>query len=142
MLETHRGYAIVRFLTSPVTGHFVSVAGLPSAGADIPAVRVRATAGAIVGPATAHRGRPGYIIVTGREPDTVEDQAARILRQITVTVDSASPTWPTRRMRTGTSRSPAQPTSTGSFSARAARAPSLRSRARREVARSQTAPGL
>ncbi|MGW2826403.1 ATP-grasp domain-containing protein [Streptomyces sp. NPDC001443] len=86
------GYATVRFLTTPHAGRLVTVTGLPEVTATIPAVRVRAAAGTDVGPATSNRGRLGHVIVTGRDPRTVDDQADQILRQITVTVDPGSGT--------------------------------------------------
>ncbi|GAB1331659.1 ATP-grasp domain-containing protein [Streptomyces sennicomposti] len=86
------GYATVRFLTTPRAGRLVAVTGLPEVTTTIPAVRVRAAAGTDVGPATSNRGRLGHVIVTGRDPHTVDDQADQILRQITVTVDPRSGT--------------------------------------------------
>ncbi|MCX4598398.1 ATP-grasp domain-containing protein [Streptomyces sp. NBC_01549] len=80
------GYATVRFLTTPHPGRLVSVTGLPEVTATIPAVRVRAVEGADVGPVTSNRGRLGHVIVTGHDPRTVDTQADRILRQITITV--------------------------------------------------------
>lgn len=86
------GYATVRFLTTPCAGRLVAVTGLPAVTTTIPAVRVRAAEGAEVGPATSNRGRLGHVIVTGHDARTVDDQADRILRQITVTVDPGSRT--------------------------------------------------
>ena len=86
------GYATVRFLTTPHEGRLVSVTGLPAVTTTIPAVRVRAVKGADVGPATSNSGRLGHVIVTGHDARTVDDQADRILRQITVTVDAGSRT--------------------------------------------------
>ncbi|MFE1986754.1 ATP-grasp domain-containing protein [Streptomyces mirabilis] len=86
------GYATVRFLTTPHAGRLVAVTGLPAVTTTIPAVRVRAAEGAHVGPATSNRGRLGHVIVTGHDAGAVDDQADRILRQITVTVDPGSGT--------------------------------------------------
>ncbi|MGW7425840.1 ATP-grasp domain-containing protein [Streptomyces sp. NPDC054813] len=86
------GYATVRFLTTDQEGQLVTVTGLPEVTRTIPAVRVRAAKGSDVGPATSNRGRLGHVIVTGHDPRTVDEQADRILRQITVTVASGSRT--------------------------------------------------
>ncbi|MGW7824783.1 hypothetical protein ACWGLF_43665 [Streptomyces puniciscabiei] len=86
------GYATVRFLTTPHAGRLVAVTGLPEETSAILAVRVRAAEGTNVGPATSNRGRLGHVIFSGRDPRTVDDQADRILRQITVTVDPGSGT--------------------------------------------------
>ncbi|MFH9968549.1 ATP-grasp domain-containing protein [Streptomyces mirabilis] len=79
-------YAAVRFLTTPHAGRLVAVTGLPAVSTTIPAVRVRVVEGAPVGPATSNRGRLGHVIVTGHDPLAVDEQADRILRQITITV--------------------------------------------------------
>ncbi|MFE5923181.1 hypothetical protein [Streptomyces sp. NPDC056468] len=84
---TTPGYATVRFLTAPHAGRLVSVTGLPAVNTTIPAVCVRAAAGALVGPATSNRGRLGHIVVAGHDPVTVDNRVAQILRQITITVD-------------------------------------------------------
>ncbi|MET8290069.1 hypothetical protein ABZV80_33345 [Streptomyces sp. NPDC005132] len=86
------GYATVRFLTTHQAGRLVAVTGLPSVTTTIPAVRVRAEEGTDVGPATSNRGRLGHVIVTGHDPHAVDEQADRILRQITVTVAPGSRT--------------------------------------------------
>ncbi|TVZ90516.1 ATP-grasp domain-containing protein [Streptomyces sp. BK340] len=92
LTPARNGYAAVRFLTTPRAGRLVAVTGLPEMTTTIPAVRVRAAEGTDVGPATSNRGRLGHVIVTGRDPRTVDDQADQILRQITVTVDPGSGT--------------------------------------------------
>ncbi|MFD8765054.1 ATP-grasp domain-containing protein [Streptomyces mirabilis] len=86
------GYATVRFLTTPHAGRLIAVTGLPEVTTTIPAVRVRAKAGAHVAPATSNRGRLGHVIVTGHDQRAVDEQADRILRQITVTVAPGSRT--------------------------------------------------
>ncbi|MFJ8795081.1 ATP-grasp domain-containing protein [Streptomyces sp. NPDC102462] len=79
-------YATVRFLTAPHAGRLAAITGLPAVSTTIPAVHVRAVEGAAVGTVTSNRGRLGHVIVTGRDPRAVDDQADRILRQITITV--------------------------------------------------------
>ncbi|MFI2415671.1 ATP-grasp domain-containing protein [Streptomyces sp. NPDC018947] len=86
------GYATVRFLTTPHAGRLVAVTGLPEVTPTIPAARVRTATDTHVGPATSNRGRLGHVIVTGRDPHTVDEQADRIMRQITVTVDPGTAT--------------------------------------------------
>ncbi|MEU6228164.1 ATP-grasp domain-containing protein [Streptomyces sp. NPDC047042] len=80
------GYATVRFLTTRHVGRLAAVTGLPTVSTTIPAVQVRAVDGAPVGPVTSNRGRLGHVIVTGHDSRAVDDQADRILRQITITV--------------------------------------------------------
>ncbi|MFD5814791.1 ATP-grasp domain-containing protein [Streptomyces sp. NPDC127038] len=86
-IPTSCGYATVRFLTAPHSGRLVSVTGLPELSPTVPAVHVRAAAGARVGPATSNRGRLGHVIVTGDLPRPVDEQAEQLLRRITITVD-------------------------------------------------------
>ncbi|MGW4983589.1 ATP-grasp domain-containing protein [Streptomyces mirabilis] len=86
------GYATVRFLTAPHGGRLIAVTGLPEVTTTIPAVRVRANAGAHLAPATSNRGRLGHVIVTGHDPRAVDEKADRILRQITVNVAPGSRT--------------------------------------------------
>ncbi|MFE5084435.1 ATP-grasp domain-containing protein [Streptomyces mirabilis] len=90
LTPTRGRYAAVRFLTTPHAGRLVAVTGLPAVSTTIPAVRVRVAEGAPVGPATSNRGRLGHVIVTGHDPLAIDDQADRILRQITITVGPGS----------------------------------------------------
>ncbi|GAA4234427.1 ATP-grasp domain-containing protein [Actinomadura meridiana] len=79
-------YATVRFVTSPGTGRFANVEGLPEPGPDVPLVRWRVEPGSLVHEPATNAHRLGCFIVTGDRPAVVEEHADMLLRQIIVHV--------------------------------------------------------
>ena len=89
LAPSRAGYATVRFLTAPHAGRLTAITGLPATGPCVPAVRVRARPGDIVGPATDNTARLGSIIVTGSSQAAADDHAERVMDRIRVFVDAA-----------------------------------------------------
>lgn len=82
-----RGYAAVRFVTSPRTGRLTSLYGFPRRGPGVPFVRWRAAIGGLVREPGANGHRLGSFVVTGLDADEVEERADALLRQVRIHVE-------------------------------------------------------
>ncbi|MFE7480788.1 ATP-grasp domain-containing protein [Streptomyces sp. NPDC057552] len=87
LTPTARGYATVRFVTSPRAGRLTSLSGLPTVGAGVPFVRRRAAIGGLVHEPAANGHRLGSFVVTGPDAAEVEERADALLRQIRIHVE-------------------------------------------------------
>jgi biotin carboxylase len=87
LAPTRRGYATVRFITSPRTGVLKAVDGLPVRGPQVPEAYLRVQPGAAVHHARRNGDRIGHFIVTGTSPTSVERQAQRLHAGVTVDVE-------------------------------------------------------
>lgn len=84
-----RGYAAVRFVTSPHTGRLTSLYGFPRTGPGVPFVRWRAAIGGLVHEPGANGHRLGSFVVTGLDADEVEERADALLRRVHIHVEPA-----------------------------------------------------
>lgn len=87
LAPTARGYATVRFLTSPHAGRLTSLSGLPTVGPGVPFVRRRAEIGGTVHEPGANTHRLGSFVVTGPDAAEVEERADALLRQVRIDVE-------------------------------------------------------
>lgn len=88
LAPTARGYATVRFVTSPRAGRLTSLYGFPKRGPGVPFVRRRAAIGGPVHEPDANGHRLGSFVVTGPDAAEVEERADALLRQIRIGVES------------------------------------------------------
>jgi biotin carboxylase len=84
---TARGYATVRFVTSPHAGRLASLSGFPGTGPGVPFVRWRVAIGGLVHEPESNGHRLGSFVVTGTDAAEVEERADALLRGIRVEVD-------------------------------------------------------
>jgi biotin carboxylase len=84
-----RGYAAVRFVTSPHTGRLTSLYGFPRTGPGVPFVRWRAAIGGLVRQPGTNVHRLGSLVVTGLDADEVEERADTLLRRVRIHVEPA-----------------------------------------------------
>ncbi|MGA4846618.1 hypothetical protein ACOBQB_10240 [Streptomyces sp. G5(2025)] len=84
-----RGYAAVRFVTSPHTGRLTSLYGFPRRGPGVPFVRWRAAIGGLVREPGANGHRLGSFVVTGLDAVEVEERADALLRRVRIHVEPA-----------------------------------------------------
>ncbi|MEU5159667.1 hypothetical protein AB0G74_08665 [Streptomyces sp. NPDC020875] len=89
LTPTARGYATVRFVTSPRAGRLTSLSGLPTVGPGVPFARRRSAIGALVHEPDANGHRLGSFVVTGPDAAGVEERADTLLRQIRIHVEPA-----------------------------------------------------
>ncbi|MGW8700161.1 ATP-grasp domain-containing protein [Streptomyces eurythermus] len=87
LAPTARGYATVRFVTSPRAGRLTSLSGLPTVGPGVPFTRWRAAVGSTVHEPGANGHRLGSFVVTGPDAAEVEKRADALLRQIRIGVE-------------------------------------------------------
>ncbi|MFI9311165.1 ATP-grasp domain-containing protein [Streptomyces triculaminicus] len=87
LAPTARGYATVRFVTSPRAGRLTSVCGFPKTGSGVPFVRWRAVIGGLVHVPGANGHRLGSFVVTGPDADEVEERADALLRRVRIQVE-------------------------------------------------------
>ncbi|MFF4219711.1 ATP-grasp domain-containing protein [Streptomyces nondiastaticus] len=87
LAPTARGYATVRFVTSPRAGRLTSVCGFPTTGPGVPFVRWRAAIGGLVHKPGANGHRLGSFVVTGPDTDEVEERADALLRRVRIHVE-------------------------------------------------------
>ncbi|MFJ6137400.1 ATP-grasp domain-containing protein [Kitasatospora sp. NPDC092286] len=87
LAPTARGYATVRFLTSPRAGRLTSLSGFPKTGPGVPFVRWRAAIGGAVHEPGANSHRLGSFVVTGPDAAEVEERADALLRQVRIRVE-------------------------------------------------------
>jgi biotin carboxylase len=83
-----RGYALVRFLTSPRPGRIGAVTGLPRQSAQVPIVHMRKSVGDTVKGARRNGERLGYFVVVGPDAVAVGRHADDLLQQIRVEIDA------------------------------------------------------
>ncbi len=86
LAPTRRGYAAVRFLTSPRPGRLAAVTGLPRRGPQVPIVRVRKAVGDRVDGARCNGGRLGCFVVTGPDAVAVDRHAEQLFKRIRIEV--------------------------------------------------------
>lgn len=84
---TARGYAAVRFVTSPRAGRLTSLSGFPTTEPGMPFVRSRAAIGSTVHEPGANGHRLGSFVVTGLDAAEVEERADAQLRRIRIEVE-------------------------------------------------------
>ncbi|MGH3874749.1 MAG: hypothetical protein ACRDSR_25145 [Pseudonocardiaceae bacterium] len=84
LTPSRNSYATVRFLTAPRPGRLVSVTGLPDRSPQVPIIRVRTAAGAIVNGTQDNTGRLGNIVVVGPDRHTVDQYANDLLTQVRI----------------------------------------------------------
>lgn len=82
LTPTARGYATVRFITSPHAGRLTAVSGFPTTGPGVPFARWRTELGGTVHEATANGHRLGAFVVTGTDADEVEQRADALARRV------------------------------------------------------------
>ncbi|WP_434598260.1 ATP-grasp domain-containing protein [Streptomyces sp. A5-4] len=87
LAPTARGYATVRFVTSPHAGRLTSVCGFPKTGLGVPFVRWRAAIGGTVHEPGANGHRLGSFVVTGPDSGEVEERADALLRRVRLHVE-------------------------------------------------------
>ncbi len=87
LAPTSRGYATVRFVTSPCAGRLTSVCGFPTTGPGVPFVRWRAAIGGTVHEPGANGHRLGSFVVTGADADEVEERADALVRRVRIHVE-------------------------------------------------------
>lgn len=87
LAPTARGYATVRFVTSPHSGRLTSLSGLPTVGPGVPFVRWRAALGGPVQEPGANSHRLGSFVVTGPDAVEVEERADALLRRVRIRVE-------------------------------------------------------
>jgi biotin carboxylase len=88
LTPTVRGYATVRFVTSPCAGRLISVSGFPTTGPGVPFARWRAAIGSTVHEPGANSHRLGSFVNTGLDAAEVEERADAQLRHIRIHVAS------------------------------------------------------
>ncbi|MDK0521301.1 ATP-grasp domain-containing protein [Streptomyces sp. ML-6] len=87
LAPTARGYATVRFVTSPRAGRLTSLSGFPTTGPGVPFARLRAAIGSTVHEPGANGHRLGSFVVTGLDAAEVEERADAQLRRIRIEVE-------------------------------------------------------
>jgi hypothetical protein len=85
--RTSNRYAAVRFLSANRAGRLVAVHGLPNVSAEIPFIRVRATAGTRVTPPRSNSDRLGCFAVVGAAASDVERRASDLLADIWIEIE-------------------------------------------------------
>lgn len=90
----------MRFITAPTAGRLAAITGLPHGEPDVRDVRVRAAVGDHVEPAVSNRGRLGSFVVTGDDPQRLDERADALARGIHVHINVAD-TAAGRTGRTG-----------------------------------------
>jgi biotin carboxylase len=87
LAATRNRYAAVRFITAPVAGTLIAITGLPHGEPHVHDIRVRVAVGDHVEPAAGNGARLGSFIVTGTDPQRVDERADAFTRRINVAVD-------------------------------------------------------
>lgn len=90
LTPTARGYATVRFVTSPHAGRLTALSGLPRMGPGVPFVRWRTAIGSTVHEPHVNTHRLGSFVVTGPDATEVEERADALLQQVRIHVEPHS----------------------------------------------------